>query len=234
LFAVERLEADWIQPFPYFRANLNWFLENRSHFAQFSHHTTCQNGQTTYVLSIPNQIQIKRILARVFDQNEFLAQFGIRSLSKIHAQQPFQYGIGEVRYEPAEAESKLKGGNSNWRGPIWFPTGFLMIEALRKLDKALGASFQIEVRLDDNSTPVSLSLGALAEELAQRMIRMFLPDANQRRPIYGDEPHFQHDPHWREHLLLHEYFHAETGQGLGASHQTWTSLVAALIDEWCR
>ncbi len=234
LFAVERLEADWIQPFPYFRANLKWFLENRSHLTQFSHHTTCQNGQTIYVLSIPNQNQIKRILARVFDQNEFLSQFGIRSLSKCHAQHPFQYGTGEVRYEPAEAESKLKGGNSNWRGPIWFPTGFLMIEALRKLDKALGSDFQIEVHLDDNPTPVSMSLGALAEELAQRMIRLFLPDANQRRPIYGDEPHFKSNPHWQEHVLFHEYFHAETGQGLGASHQTWTTLVAALIDEWCR
>ncbi|MEQ1635159.1 MAG: glucosidase [Methylococcales bacterium] len=232
LFAVERLEAEWIQPFPYFRENLQWFLKNRSDFAQFSHHTTCQNGQTTYVLSIPNQTQIKRILAKVFDQNEFLAQYGIRSLSKVHAHQPFQYGTDEVRYEPAEAECKLKGGNSNWRGPIWFPTGFLMVEALRKLDKALGDSFQIAVNLDENSTPVMLSLGALADELAQRMIRLFLPDANQRRPIYGDEAHFKNDPHWREHVLFHEYFHAETGQGLGASHQTWTTLVAILIDEW--
>jgi hypothetical protein len=234
LFAVERLEADWIQPFPYFRANLQWFLENRSHYAQFCFHLTCQNGQTTYVLSIPNQTQIKRILARVFDQNEFLAQFGIRSLSKIHAQQPFQHGTGEVCYEPAEAESKLKGGNSNWRGPIWFPAGFLMIEALRKLDKALGADFQIEIRLDENLTPVSMSLGTLAEELAQRMIHLFLPDANQHRPIYGDEARFNNNPHWQDHLLFHEYFHAETGQGLGASHQTWTTLVAALIDEWYR
>jgi len=98
----------------------------------------------------------------------------------------------------------------------------------------LGPVFQIEVNLDDNPTPVWMSLGALAEELAQRMIRLFLPDAGQCRPIYGDEPHFQHHPNWQEHLLFHEYFHAETGQGLGASHQTWTNLVAALIDEWCR
>jgi len=232
LFAVERLETDWIQPFPNFRANFDWFLENRSFFAQFTHHISSPHGQTTYVLSIPDQNQIKRILARVFDRNEFLSQFGIRSLSKIHQQQPFRYGTGEVGYEPAEAESKLKGGNSNWRGPIWFPTGFLMIEALRKLNKALGEDFLIEVHFDDNLTPVSMSLGSLAEELAKRMISLFLPDANQHRPIYGDNPNFQQLPNWRDHLLFHEYFHAETGQGLGASHQTWTSLVATLIDEW--
>jgi len=234
LFAVERIEDDWIQPFPNFRANLNWFLENRSQFAQSCFHATCQNNQTTYALSIPNQIQIQRILARVFDQDEFLAQFGIRSLSKIHEHQPFRFGAGEVRYEPAEAESKLKGGNSNWRGPIWFPTGFLMIEALRKLDKALGAGFQIEVRLDNSSVPISMSMGGLANELAQRMMRLFLSDASLRRPIYGNEPCFHHNPHWQKHLLFHEYFDAETGKGLGASHQTWTTLVATLIDEWCR
>ncbi|NOT83629.1 MAG: glucosidase [Methylococcaceae bacterium] len=233
LFAVERLEAEWIEPFPVFRGNLQWFLKNRNDFAQFSYHATCQNDQKIYVLSIPNQDQIRRILAIVFDPNEFLAQFGIRSLSKFHAQHPFQYGASEVRYEPAEAESKLKGGNSNWRGPIWFPTGFLMIETLRKLDIALGADFKIEVCLDASAKPIMMSLGALANELAQRMISLFLPDAKQRRPIYGDEAHFKNNPHWQEHLLFHEYFHAETGQGLGASHQTWTTLVAILIDEWC-
>lgn len=233
LFAVERLEAEWIKPFPAFTANLNWFLENRKRFTQFSCHFLDHN-QTTYLLSVPNQMQIKRLLARVFDQDEFLSQFGMRSLSKIHDQHPFKYGTGEVRYEPAEAESKLKGGNSNWRGPLWFPTGFLMIEALRKLDRALGPTFQLDVVLDDTNTPVSMNLLELAEELANRMIRLFLPDAAGNRPVYGQNARFQQDPHWKDHLLFHEYFHAETGQGLGASHQTWTALLAALIDEWRR
>lgn len=233
LFAVERLEAEWIKPFPAFTANLNWFLENRKRFTQFSCHFL-DHKQTTYLLSVPNQMQIKRLLARVFDQDEFLSQFGMRSLSKIHDQQPFKYGAGEVRYEPAEAESKLKGGNSNWRGPLWFPTGFLMIEALRKLDRALGPTFQLDVVLDDTNTPVSMNLLQLAEELANRMIRLFLPDAAGNRPVYGQNARFQQDPHWKDHLLFHEYFHAETGQGLGASHQTWTALLAALIDEWRR
>jgi len=233
LFAVERLEADWIKPFPAFTANLNWFLENRKRFTQFSCHFL-EHNQTTYLLSVPNQMQIKRLLARVFDQDEFLSRFGMRSLSKIHDRQPFKYGACEVRYEPAEAESKIKGGNSNWRGPLWFPTGFLMIEALRKLDRALGPTFQLDVVLDDTKTPVSMNLLELAEELANRMIRLFLPDAEGNRPIYGKSDRFQHDPHWKDHLLFHEYFHAETGQGLGASHQTWTALLAALIDEWRR
>ncbi len=232
MFAVERLEAEWIKPFPSFRGNFNWFSANRREFAQFSYHAANQDEQTT-LLSIPNQDQIRRILARVFDQQEFLSKFGIRSLSKFHAHHPFRYGHSEVRYEPAEAESKLKGGNSNWRGPIWFPTGFLMIEALRKLGKALGPEFKIAVCLDDNPERVELDLTQLAHEIAQRMIRLFTPDNNGCRPIYGDDARLQHDPHWREHILFHEYFHAETGLGLGAGHQTWTNLVAALIDEWC-
>ncbi|MDO9103625.1 MAG: glucosidase [Methylovulum sp.] len=234
LFAVERLEAEWIKPFPTFTANLNWFLENRNHVTQSSCHAINRGQQTVYLLSVPNQPQIKRILSRVFDRHEFLSQFGMRSLSKIHAGQPFKYGDSEVRYEPAEAESKLKGGNSNWRGPVWFPAGFLMIEALRKLDSALGPTFQMDVVLDDHDGPVSMTLGALAEELARRMIRLFVPDAQGHRPVYGNDGRFQHDPHWKDHILFHEYFHAETGKGLGASHQTWTALVATLLDEWLR
>lgn len=232
MFAVERLEAEWIKPFPTFRANFNWFSANRREFTQFSYHAANQDEQTT-LLSIPNQDQIRRILARVFDQQEFLSKFGIRSLSKVHDQHPFRYGHSEVRYEAAEAESKIKGGNSNWRGPIWFPTGFLMIEALRKLGKALGPEFKIAVSLDNHPEQVEMDLTQLAHELAQRMIQLFLPDANGCRPIYGDDLRLQHDPYWREHILFHEYFHADSGFGLGAGHQTWTNLVAALIDEWC-
>jgi len=232
LFAVERLEANWIAPFPSFRANLQWFLTNRNQFAQFSCHPVERNGQTNYLLSIPNQAQIKRILARVFDCNEFLSPFGMRSLSKFHAETPFEFGASSVRYEPGEAESKLKGGNSNWRGPIWFPVGFLMVESLRKLDKALGPEFKVDVMLDDN--PASLTLGMLAKELADRMIKLFHPGSDGRIPAFGKDSRFHDDPYWRNLLLFHEYFHAETGKGLGASHQTWTNLVAAMIAEWRR
>ena len=232
MFAVERLEADWIKPFPSFNANLKWFLRNRQQFSQFCCHETAQNGQTNYLLSIPNQEQIRRILTRLFDSQEFLSLFGMRSLSRIHANNSFQFGCGEIRYEPAEAESKLKGGNSNWRGPIWFPVGFLMIESLRKLHTALGEDFTIDLLFDENEKPRTMNLMELAEELANRMISMFLPDQKGRRPIYGDETCFQNDSNWKNLILFHEYFHAETGKGLGASHQTWTILIASLLDEW--
>ncbi|MGR9114812.1 MAG: MGH1-like glycoside hydrolase domain-containing protein [Gammaproteobacteria bacterium] len=234
LYAVERLESDWIEPFPSFSQNLSWFLENRNQFAQFCCHTICQSDRKTFLLSIPSQHQIMRMLGCIFDKDEFLSPFGMRSLSKIHAEHPFRHGKGQVGYEPAEAESKLKGGNSNWRGPVWFPVGFLMIESLRKLDRAIGPSFKLEVALNDDGLAAQMTLGELAEELANRMIKLFMPAEDGSRPIFGNEHRFQNDPNWKDHILLHEYFHAETGKGLGASHQTWTALLATLIDEWRR
>ncbi len=230
MFAVERLDADWIKPFPSFRANLNWFLQNRNQFSQFCCHKISDNGKSNYLLSIPNQQQIRCILFRIFDNNEFLSQFGMRSMSKTHQHNPFKHGNAEVRYEPAEAESKLKGGNSNWRGPIWFPVGFLMIESLRKLYKALGPEFTIDLVIDEK--PRNMNLMELAQELANRMIRLFELDKHGCRPIYGDEKCFQNKPDWKNLILFHEYFHAENGKGLGASHQTWTTLIAVLLDEW--
>lgn len=230
MFAVERLDAEWLKPFPSFSKNLNWFLQNRNQFSQFCCHQIPRDGESDFLLSIPDQAQIRSILVRLFDNNEFLSLFGMRSLSKSHQHKPFQHGNAEVRYEPAEAESKLKGGNSNWRGPIWFPVGFLMIESLRKLHKALGPEFKVDLMIDEE--PRSIDLMTLSEELANRMIALFLPDNNGRRPIYGDSERFQNDPYWKNLILFHEYFHAENGKGLGSSHQTWTTLIATLLDEW--
>jgi hypothetical protein len=234
LYAVERLEEAWIEPFPYFRSNFSWFKQNRETFAQFCCHSVQRDGQNIHLLSIPDPEQTRRLLQRIFDSEELLSRFGMRSLSKVHAREPFQFGRDRVCYEPAETESKLKGGNSNWRGPVWFPVGFLMIESLRKLSKALGPDFTLPVRIDADKGVKQMNPRQLAEELANRMIGLFLPDARGERPIHGDDPRLQHDPHWRDHLVFHEYFDAETGRGLGASHQTWTALVAALIDEWRR
>jgi hypothetical protein len=161
-----------------------------------------------------------------------MSPFGLRSLSRCHADQPFRFGEKVVAYEPGEAESKIKGGNSNWRGPVWFPTTFLLIESLRKLGTAYGPMLQVPA--DGHDGPPR-GLWDLAEEMANRMIRIFTRDDNGRRPVYGRLRKFQEDPHWRDLILFHEYFHAETGEGLGASHQTgWTGLVASLIDEWRR
>ena len=136
-----------------------------------------------------------------------------------------------MRYEPGESESNLKGGNSNWRGPIWFPTTFLMIETLRKLGTAYGPDLTVPVGGEGDPK----NLWRVAEDLANRLIRIFTKDASGRRPVHGQRRKFQEDPHWRDLILFHEYFHGETGEGLGASHQTgWTGLVASLIDEWRR
>jgi hypothetical protein len=161
-----------------------------------------------------------------------MSPFGLRSLSRYHAQHPFRFGEKSVEYEPGEADSKIKGGNSNWRGPVWFPTSFLMIEALRKLGRAYGDEFKVPA--DGRDGPLITPWDA-ARQIADRMISIFTRDATGRRPVYAGIRRFQEDPHWRDLILFHEYFHGDTGQGLGASHQTgWTGLVASLIDEWRR
>jgi hypothetical protein len=231
LYAVERLEDRWILPFHEFRRNLQWFLTNKRHIVQNVCHTLERDGQRVHVLAIVDEDQLKALLQRILDPEEFLSPFGLRSLSRHHAFHPFRFGDREVRYEPGESEDKIKGGNSNWRGPVWFPTAFLMIESLRKLGTAYGPTLKVPM----GNRGESLSLWDVAQELANRMIRIFTRDAAGRRPLHGNRRKLQEDPHWRDLILFHEYFHGDSGEGLGASHQTgWTALVASLIDEWRR
>ena len=176
--------------------------------------------------------QFVKLCQRLWDHNEFLSPAGIRSLSKVHEKHPFIFEGREVRYEPAEADCKIKGGNSNWRGPIWFPTSFLIIESLVKFSRAFGSDFAVP-------TPATgerlISPGEMAAEIANRMIGLFRRDAEGKRPIFGGTSKFQEDPYWRDCLLFNEYFHGDNGAGLGANHQTgWTGLVANLIAEWRR
>jgi hypothetical protein len=230
LFAVERLEMSWIEQFSEFRGCLDWYLENRRAAVQEVVHTVERDGQTTHVLTIVNQQQLERILRRVWQPGEFLAQHGLRSLSKAHQDDPFVLDGCAVRYEPGEATVRIKGGNSNWRGPIWLPICFLLIESLRKLGKAFGPDWKIPLSDQPGGKMALLDMG---EDLANRLISLFTADANGRRPVFGDAHLFQTDPHWRNLLLFYEYFHGDTGAGLGASHQTgWTALAASLIDEW--
>jgi hypothetical protein len=231
LFAVERLEQKWIEPFADFRGSLDWFLTNRRDLVNGVVHTQERNGELTHVLTIVNKAQLARILERVWDPAEFLSDYGVRSLSKAHEAQPFVFDRFSVGYEPAEANSKIKGGNSNWRGPIWFPTCFLLIESLRKLAKAYGPELAVPT---PGSGGQPITFGAMARSLAERLIRIFTRDAaTDRRPVHGGRRVFQDDPHWKDLLLYYEYFHGDNGAGLGASHQTgWTALVASLIDEW--
>jgi hypothetical protein len=232
LYAIERLEINWIHPFEVFRSNLEWFVRNRQDIVQRCVHLIEHDGMKVYVLAIVDEEQMKGILDRVFDSQEFLSDYGIRSLSKFHQDHPYVFGNSEVRYEPAESDNKIKGGNSNWRGPIWFPTTFLLIESLRKLGKAYGPDFSVPLP-DGSGRQVTLT--AMAEEIANRLIRIFTRDEEGKRPVYGGTKKFQDDPHWRDYILFYEYFHGDNGAGIGASHQTgWTALVASLIDEWRR
>lgn len=233
LFAVERLAQEWTKPFPSFDSSLSWFLQNRRDLVSYSVNAVHEDGGETRVLTIVTSAQLRRILARVWDEHEFRSPYGLRSMSKHHHEHPFslhQLGNKSVCYEPAEAVSKIKGGNSNWRGPIWFPTTFLMIESLRKLHKAYGNDLCITLENDETTTA-----GEMAEYFANALISIFTRNENGERPVFGNVRKFQDDPHWRDYITFCEYFDGDTGKGLGASHQTgWTALVASLIDEWRR
>jgi hypothetical protein len=232
LYAVEELQLPAIQNLDEFRTNLLWFVNNRSKLTNACCHAMESNGEQLYALTVVDQNQLRRMLERVLDPAEFFSDYGIRSLSKYHERNPFVFGSGEVRYDPAESDNKIKGGNSNWRGPIWFPTTFLIIESLRKLGQSYGADLAVAAA-NDGHRPQDLS--AMAGEIANRMIKIFTRNEERRRPVYGGTRKFQEDPHWRDLILFYEFYHGDNGAGLGAAHQTgWTGLVAALIDEWRR
>jgi hypothetical protein len=227
MFAVERLELDWIEPFKEFRDNFLWFVHNRRELSERCCHYREHDGKKLYVLTVISERKLRRVIERLFDPSEFLSDYGIRSLSKFHERHPFVYGNNEVRYEAGESDNKIKGGNSNWRGPIWFPTSFLLIESLRKLGTGYGPSFQVPINGSNRN------LTDMAGEVANRLIRIFTRNAFGSRPVYEGSQKFQNDRYWKDLILFHEYFNGDTGAGLGASHQTgWTGLVACLIDEW--
>jgi len=228
LYVVERLETEWLKQFPEFISNLNWFVNNRSEIVDRCISKIANPEGETLAMTIVDRAQLVRMLQCLCDSDEFLSDYGLRSLSRVHLEQPFSLGGNQVGYEPGEADCKIKGGNSNWRGPIWFPTAFLMIESLRKLAKAHGKDLTVKDKKGKTWT-----IDDIARTHANRLIAVFARDANGRRPEYGNIEKFQNDPHWRDYLTFHEYFHGDTGVGLGASHQTgWTGLVASLIDEW--
>ena len=228
MYATEVVNSFDLEGHQDFLSSVKWFLSERTDLSGGCY-TEARGNNEKHVLSILEEHQLKAILERLWDPDEFLSEYGIRSLSKHHEQHPFRFGDKEVRYEPAEADVKIKGGNSNWRGPIWFPTSYILIRCLKKFGEAMGPKWGIE-RNGKTITP-----NMMAEEIANRMINLFKRDKNGRRPIFGESRKFQEDPHWRDYLLFYEYFHGDTGAGLGASHQTgWTGLVANLIHEWRR
>jgi hypothetical protein len=232
LFAVDALPQETIEPFPEFRESFHWFLANRQDLVNHCIVTLRGPNRDVHLLSIVTPEQLSRILSIATDPDEFLSPVGLRSLSRRHLDHPYRFGDREVGYEPGEARTALKGGNSNWRGPVWFPTTFMMIESLVQLARACGTTFDLGLKGLDGS---SCTPDQVAEVFANRMISIFTRDGRGRRPVFGDRDLLHEDPHWRDLIPFHEYFHGDTGAGLGASHQTgWTGLVATLIDEWRR
>jgi hypothetical protein len=219
---------DMLLRFPEFKSNFDWFLRNRKDLTGRCCHFVEKTA--SFELTVASESQLVRLLERLFDPKEFLSDYGVRSLSKFHEKSPFLFGLAEVTYEPAESSNKIKGGNSNWRGPIWMPTAFLVVDSLCKLDAGYGDLLRVHVPGEEGAghTP-----GEMAREISNRLIRIFTRDESGKRPVYGGNRKFQEDPHWRDYILFHEYFHGDNGAGLGASHQTgWTGLLATLIAEW--
>ena len=233
LFAVESLEPRrWISCAG-FKRRMEWFIENRKDLAG---NVPCMNvpgeGQRR-LLSVVNGEQLRRVLRILLDENEFLSPYGIRALSRFHKDHPYVMPVDgteyRVDYEPAESRTGLFGGNSNWRGPIWFPVNYLIIESLQKFHHYLGCDFKVECPTGSGNF---MSLWDVAAELSRRLTRTFLRDCDGRRPVHGGNTRYQTDAHWKDLVLFYEYFHGDNGAGLGASHQTgWTGIVSKLLQQ---
>ncbi|MGH7504604.1 MAG: MGH1-like glycoside hydrolase domain-containing protein, partial [Longimicrobiales bacterium] len=234
IFASEVLEPGLMERLPVFSRRVAWFTSNRPRIAA-SLMTGQQPGREgRRLLALLSPDRLRRVLARMLDEGEFLSPHGIRSLSKYHQAHPYHLALDgnlrSIRYEPAESTSGLYGGNSNWRGPVWFPINFLMIEALERLHHFYGSAFTVEC---PTGSERQMTLKQVAAELARRLSSLFLRNEAGERPCCGGETLFQHDPHFRDYLRFNEYFHGDNGAGLGASQQTgWTALVASLLQKY--
>jgi hypothetical protein len=231
LFAVETLEPEQVDRLEGFKRRMQWFVDNRPDLADHIVEAQRLDGKVRRLLSIVTQPQLPRVLGYMLDEREFLAPHGVRALSRYHREHPYLLDVDgtqhRVDYEPAESSTSLFGGNSNWRGPIWFPVNYLLIESLQKFHWFLGEGLRVEC---PSGSGRRMNLWEVSVDLSHRLARIFLRDADGRRPVFGGVERFQRDPQWRDLVPFHEYFHGETGQGLGASHQTgWTGLVAKLI-----
>ncbi len=231
LFAVEVLDASVFAKLPSFNARLHWFLEHRPHLARLVSRWHDASAGERHLLSLLRGHRMKRLLNRMLDETLFLSEFGVRSLSKLHGEYPYVYEHAGTRlsvaYDPGESTSGVFGGNSNWRGPIWMPANFLIIESLQRFHSYYGDDFKVECPVGSGRM---LHLGEIAAEISGRLCRIFLRNKEGLRPVFGNSPIEQYDPQFRDHVLFYEYFHGDSGRGLGAPHQTgWTALVALLL-----
>jgi hypothetical protein len=231
LLAVEVLDAELLDRLPGFCKRLEWFLDYRPDLAALVSHWHVPGGEDQRLLSLLRGHRLKALLHRMLDESEFLSPYGVRSLSKYHKDHPYVLEVGgqtfTVDYEPAESTTGVFGGNSNWRGPIWFPMNYMLVQSLYRFYNYYGDDFKVECPTGSGH---EMTLKEIGDELARRLIRLFLPDSEGRRPALGPNPRLATDPNFKDYPLFYEYFNGDTGEGLGASHQTgWTALVADLL-----
>lgn len=231
LFAVEVLTPELLEALPDFTRRLQWVLRNRHDLGSLISRWYEHGKGETRMLSLVRVHRLKCILRRMLDEDEFLSDYGIRALSKYHQNHPYQYTMDgqthTVSYLPGESDSSMFGGNSNWRGPVWFPINFLIVESLMKFHEYYGESFRLEHPTGSGNF---LTLDKIAQNISHRLINIFKKNENGKRVVFGDQKKFQSDPHFQDHILFYEYFHGDDGRGLGASHQTgWTGLITELI-----
>jgi len=231
LFAVEVIEHDFLEKLPDFHQRMKWLIQNKPDLASQVSHFDVQGKSRKHLLSILQRDRLERILSRLVDTSEFLSDYGVRALSKYYEENPYHFKTSTqefvVKYLPAESDSDMFGGNSNWRGPIWFPINFLIIESLERFHFYFGEDFKIEY---PKGTGEEHTLNEIATDLNHRLCKLFLKDKNGNRPFNGNVEKFQKDPNFKDYILFYEYFHGDNGRGVGASHQTgWTALIAKLL-----
>jgi hypothetical protein len=232
LIAVEVVENSKIEKLRGFKKRMDWFLNYRKDLRETITYCELCPGAVHRMLAVPTKERLERALRYMLDENEFLSPYGLRSVSRFHREHPYVFQAGNeehrVDYVPGEGTSYLFGGNSNWRGPIWFPINYLIVEALERYHHFYGDHFKVECPTGSGNL---MNLGQVAQELSRRLASIFLPNESGYRPCHGDIDQYATDPHWRDLVLFNEYFHGETGRGLGASHQTgWTALAVKLLE----
>jgi hypothetical protein len=229
--AVAFFDGELLQKYPEIGQRIKWFLEARPELIAFIHDPRKPGYADRKLAAILNESKLRRVLAKMLDENEFLSPFGIRSLSRYHADRPYVFNVNgqeyRVSYLPAESDSGMFGGNSNWRGPIWMPMNVLLVRSLMVYYSYFGDDFKVECPTGSGQW---MNLYQVAEEISRRLTSIFLQNRDGRRPVHGGSQKFQEDRHWRDYLLFYEYFHGDNGAGLGASHQTgWTGTLARLM-----
>jgi hypothetical protein len=233
LFAVSSIEPDVLDKLPAFKKRMYWFIENRPDLIE---NVSCMRTRgigERRLLAVAYRKRLERVLRVMLDENEFLSPHGIRAVSRYHKDNPYLLKVNgdehRVDYEPAESTSGFFGGNSNWRGPIWFPVNYLLIESLQKFHHYYGDDLKVECPTGSGRM---MNLWEVSQELSRRLSHIFLRGGDGKRPVFGDDAKMQDDPHFRDHILFFEYFHGDNGSGVGASHQTgWTGLVAKLLQQ---